>query len=81
MKCFMLKAFLHALFHSFVNCLSQRETLQVGLNFFPFIFYLVKIQAFIFNNLSDMHVYPLPQITICDEKAWKWANGPLKKIK
>lgn len=34
-----------------------------------------------FNGLSDMHVYPLPQITICDKKARKWANGPLKKIK
>lgn len=28
-----------------------------------------------------MHVYPLPQITICDKKARKRANGPLKKIK
>lgn len=40
-----------------------------------------KIQAFIFNGLSDMHVYPLPQITICDKKARKQPNGPLKKKK
>lgn len=63
MKYFMLKAFLHTLFHSFVNCLSQRETLQVGLNFFSFIFYLASLYTY-FDVCQGNEKFRLLSLTV-----------------